>query len=59
MIPMLKYRLVLLKEVVDISIQMLLIRLRLKRVTLDERYDLKERSFQIRLLIAQLEKDYG
>jgi len=51
--PILQYRLTLLAESMQISGQLLLLRLHLKTVTLEERYALKQRAAKIRELINQ------
>lgn len=51
--PDLDYRLALLGESIQISGQILLLRLHLKTVTLEERYAIKQRAAKIRELIKQ------
>jgi hypothetical protein len=53
--PLIQYRLALLAESMQISGQMLLIRLHLKQITLEERYTLKQRAAKIRELIKLME----
>jgi len=51
--PLLQYRLALLTESMQISGQLLLLRLHLKTVTLEERYAIKQRAAKIKELIKQ------
>lgn len=53
--PLIQYRLALLAESMQISGQMLLIRLHLKQITLEERYALKKKAAKIRELIKLME----
>ena len=53
--PLIQYRLALLAESMQISGQMLMIRLHLKQITLEERYALKQRAEKIRALIKATE----
>ena len=52
--PLIQYRLALLAESMQISGQMLLIRLHLKQITLEERYALKQRAAKVQELIRQV-----
>ena len=53
MTPILQYRLALLGESMQISGQLLLLRLHLKTATLEERYALKQRAAKIQELVKQ------
>lgn len=52
----LNYKMALARESIDLSCQWLLIRIGLKTVTIDERYELKKRTEFVQSAIARLKQ---